>query len=300
MSQEELTGKINILRNETREEANTAERVGGLMQDIVDELFSALAPVVKKLAGYADTFRANGTVLYDVADSTNPDKNKPGLMPPEAAVSIVTLTNQLNNLYATVNTIHTAIAGVKEVAVQRAVAGTAKNYIYSTGDVSGSNPSGACVITMKDTNVKQSNGQLLLQLGAWNPDPSTYPGQWKSKQIPVATATADGAMGAADKKKLDGYAATFRANGTVLYDVADSANPAKNKPGLMPPEAAVSIVTLTNQLNKLYTTVDTINSRLAALEAAGGEPAQCSCVPLTEGDINEATGAAGQAKAENA
>lgn len=71
---------------------------------------------------------------------------------------------------------------------QTTFSGTSRNYIYSE---SGAN-SLRCVVTVRNTFLRQSNGKLQLQLGEWCSDSDS--GRWWSKDIPNANTQADGAM----------------------------------------------------------------------------------------------------------
>lgn len=72
--------------------------------------------------------------------------------------------------------------------VQTSYNGSPVNYIYSVQDSSDARN----VVTTRNTLFRQGSGHLQLQIGHWaTPNDS---GRWTAKNVPVATASADGAM----------------------------------------------------------------------------------------------------------
>ncbi|MBQ8277925.1 MAG: hypothetical protein IJY00_05720 [Bacteroidaceae bacterium] len=173
-SPEDLMRRACEVRDEDQAQANTAQRVGALLCDLVTTVSSAL-PLT--------SWRVTRTVAALSVEYTVP----------AADGTAVKLSLELPA--AT-----TAQAGVMSAADKRAVdnmprpqdtasaTADSRRYVYSVDNPDAKNS----VLNAPDTLIKQVNGQLMFQKGLWNPlGQAIY---YTRGRIPLATAGADGAM----------------------------------------------------------------------------------------------------------
>ena len=173
-SPEDLMRRACEVRDEDQAQANTAQRVGALLADLVTTVSSALPLTSWRVSRTAEMLSVEYTVVAADGTIVKPVVELPAATTDQAGVMTAADKQAVNNMPRPQDTASATAA--------------ARRYVYSVNDPQAKNS----VLNAPDTLIRQAGGELRFQKGLWNPlGQAIY---YTANRVPVATAGADGAM----------------------------------------------------------------------------------------------------------